>query len=105
MPVLQDFMGELDKPVKWLAVGNNCREAHCYVAYTYMTLGIAPFPEYVKYRPTYDVIRNRICVDGTEWIKPSYEKAFRQGVVRKEFSYIRKAIINKLNTLRKWQNR
>lgn len=104
-PDLQNFMGELDKPVKWLAVGNNCREAHCYVAHTFMTLGIAPFPGYVKYKPTYDVIRNRICSDGTEWLKPTYKKAFRYGISGRNFSDLKKVIINKLNILLKWKDR
>lgn len=104
-PDLQNFMGELDKPVKWLAVGNNCREAHCYVAHTFMTLGIAPFPGYVKYKPTYGVIRNRICSDGTEWLKPTYKKAFRYGISGRNFSDLKKVIINKLNILLKWKDR
>ena len=104
-PILQDFMGEMDKPIKWLAVGNNCTEAHCYVAHSHMTLGIVPFPKYTKYKPTYDVIRNRVCLDGSEWIKPTYKKAFQQGVRQIEFSETKKMIINKLNVLLKWLRR
>lgn len=104
-PVLQDFMGEANKPIKWLAVGNNCNESHCYVAHSHMTLGIVPFPEYTKYKPTYDVIRNRVCLDGTEWIKPTYKRAFRQGVRQVEFSNLRKKIINLKNVLLRWKRR
>jgi len=104
-PVLQDFMGEKDKPIKWLAVGNNCGEAHCYVAHSHMTLGIVPFPDYTRYKPTYDVIRNRKCIDGTEWIKPIYKEAFQMGVRQEEFSMIKKSVINKLNRLLNWERR
>lgn len=105
LPPLQNFMGELNKPVKWLAVGNNCPEAHCYVAYSHMTLGNIDYPDYAEYRPTYDTIRNRVCLDGSEWIKPTYKNAFQQGVRQVEFSETKKMIINKLNILLKWLRR
>ncbi len=106
LPPLQNFMEEIDKPVKWLAVGNNCPEAHCYVAYSHMTLGTVNCPSYVKYRPTYDVIRNRKCLDGTEWIKPTFKEAFQIGVNReKEFSGKKKKMINQFNRLLKWKKR
>lgn len=104
-PPLQDFMGEVDKPVKWLAVGNNCGEAHCYVTHSHITLGIVPYPEETQYRTTYDVIRNRKCIDGTEWIKPTYTVAFRQGVEQREHSKYEKKVVNILNVILKWYRR
>lgn len=106
LPPLQNFMGEVDKPIKWLAVGNNCPEAHCYVAYSHMTLGTVNYPSYVEYKPTYDIIRNRKCLDGEEWIKPTFKEAFQIGVNKEEeFSETKKKIINKLNLLLRWKRR
>ncbi len=106
LPPLQNFMGEIDKPIKWLAVGNNCPEAHCYVAHSHITLGAVDYPSYVNYRPTYDVIRNRKCLDGTEWVKPTYKAAFQAGVNKDEaFSGTKKKIINRLNRLLRWKRR
>jgi len=98
-PPLQDFMGEIDKPIRWLAVGNNCTEQHCYVTHSHITLGIVPYPEYADYRPTYADIRNRICTDGTEWVKPIYKEAFKQGVEQKIHSTLKKKLVNVMNML------
>lgn len=105
LPPLQNFMGEINKPVKWMAVGNNCPQAHCYVAYSNMTLGTVNFQDCISYKPTYYVIRNRVCTDGTEWIKPTYKKAFQIGVRKEEFSSLRKRIVNLQNVLLKWMRR
>lgn len=104
-PPLQNFMGECDKPIRWLAVGNNCPEAHCYVTHSHVSLGIVPYPQYAGYKATYDVIRNRVCSDGTEWIKPTYKEAFQQGVERKEHSPLKRKYVNKMNTLLRWYRR
>ena len=105
LPPIQNFMGELDKPVKWLAVGNNCPQAHCYVAYSHMTLGTTNFQDCVSYKPTYDVIRNRVCADGTEWIKPTYKRAFQKGIKKEVFSEKKKKFINFQNDILKWKRR
>lgn len=104
-PPLQNFMGELDKPVKWLAVGNNCPEAHCYVTHSHVTLGIVPYPDNTQYKSTYDVIRNRKCVDGTEWVKQPYKEIFQLGVEQREHSPLKKNIVNHLNVLLRWYRR
>ena len=105
LPPIQNFMGEINKPVKWLAVGNHCPQAHCYVSYSHMTLGTINFQNFVNYKPSYDVIRNRVCIDGTEWIKPTYKKAFQMGVRQVEFSETRKKIVNMQNIFLKWIRR
>lgn len=105
LPPIQNFMGEIEKPVKWLAIGNNCPQAHCYVAYSHMTLGTINYQGCVKYKPHYDEIRNRICTDGSEWIKPIYKRAFQVGVTQIEFSARKKKIVNILNKLLRWNAR
>jgi len=105
LPKLQDFMGETDKPVRYLAVGHNCIQAHCYVAYTFMTLGIAPPPEKIAYRPTYDEIRNRICSDGSEWIKPTMKEAFQMGVEEVNHGMIQKKCVDIMNQIFRWKMR
>ena len=98
-PPLQNFMGELEKPIRWLAVGNNCTERHCYVTHSHVTLGIVPCPEYAKYRPTYADIRNRVCTDRSEWVKPIYKEAFANGVEQRNHSALKKKCVNLMNNL------
>jgi hypothetical protein len=104
-PPLQNFMGELDKPVKWLAIGNCCTEAHCYSAHSFMTLGVAPPAQGIEYRPTYGDIRNRVCLDGSEWVKPTFQVIFARGIEKKEHSRVKKAVVNRLNTALRWYRR
>ncbi len=105
LPPIQNFMKDLNSPVRWIPVGNHCPEAHCYVCYTFFPLGCVDTPEYGKYRPTYYEIRNRKDNKGREWIKPTYKEAFECGVERKEFSSFEKKMVNLFNQYRKWYYR
>lgn len=103
-PLLQNFM-DYKKPVKWLAVGNHCPESHCYNCHALMTIGVAPYPESIKYKATYDEIRDRLCDDGSHWLKPIYRDVFRNGVYQKEHRKVKKKVVNYCNTLLRWYRR
>ncbi|MCM1425827.1 MAG: radical SAM protein [Eubacterium sp.] len=101
LPPLQYFM-DYRKPVRWLAIGEHCNVAHCYSNHAFMTLGVTPYPDDTKYCPTYDEIRNRRTVDGISWLKPDFQRIFKDGVKRRDSNEIEKSIINYLNILLKW---
>lgn len=61
----------IDKPVKFVAIGNNCRTPHCRNSHMLLALGTIPHLNTTYY----EVIRNRVCTDGTEWLSPQV-KAF-----------------------------
>lgn len=103
-PPLQNFM-EYRKPVKWLAVGNNCPESHCYNCHALMAIGVAPYPEKMKYKATYDEIRDRLCDDGSRWLKPVYRDIFKEGVYKKEHGKVQKVIVNYCNIFLGWYRR
>lgn len=63
---MQNILDDPTKPIKFLAVGNNCNQYHCYNGHAFLCLGDIPELD----TPTYATIRNRQCVDGTEWLKP-----------------------------------
>lgn len=104
-PPIQNFMEDINKPVKWLAVGNNCSESYCYSAHFFMTLGIAPFPDDLCYKPTHDEIRNRLCLDESEWIKEEWKKILQKRIVQREHKVLKKVVTNKLNKLLLWKGR
>lgn len=104
-PLLQKFVEEYDKPIKWLPVGNNCSVERCYVDHSMMTLGVAEYPKCTKYKVTYDVIRNRRCEDGSMWVKDIYIEAFRNGVHKREHSAIKKKVVNMVNRVLVWKRR
>lgn len=62
----QNIFDDLSKPIKFKAIGNNCKEAHCYNSHAFLALGLIPK---IK-APSYAKLRNRKCYDGTEWLRP-----------------------------------
>ncbi len=73
------------------AVGYNCPLPHCYNGHALIALGVIPELE----APTYAEERNRICIDGTEWLQPEM-KAFMSSKLyesNKEYSKLRKMMI------------
>lgn len=62
----QNIFEDVSKPIKFKAIGHFCQQPHCYNAHAFLTFGAIPEHE----SPTYATIRNRICVDGSEWLKP-----------------------------------
>lgn len=62
----QNILDDVTKPIKFKAIGHHCLQPHCYNAHAFLTFGA--IPEHMS--PTYASIRNRICFDGSEWLKP-----------------------------------
>lgn len=67
----QNIFENLSKPIKFKPIGNNCKLEHCYNGHAFLVLGLIPELK----APTYGEIRNRKCLDGTEWLRPEM-KAF-----------------------------
>lgn len=57
---------DLSKPIYFQAVGKQCTLAHCYNGHAFLTLGDIPSIDGVSYADT----RNRVCIDGSEWLQP-----------------------------------
>lgn len=88
----QNILDDPKKPIKWLAVGNNCNQYHCYNGHAFLALG--DIPELCA--PTYAVLRNRVCNDGSEWLKPKM-KAFMSSKLKEsnyEYSFLKKKYVN-----------
>ena len=62
----QNIFKNIDKPIKWEPIGNNCMSDHCHNSHAFLTLGLIPELE----SPTYEQIRNRKTIDGEEWLNP-----------------------------------
>jgi hypothetical protein len=59
------------KPIKFVNMGKKCKAPHCHNAHAFLCLGSIPELE----TPYYAELRNRKCIDGTEWLRPKM-KAF-----------------------------
>ncbi|WP_270349893.1 radical SAM protein [Megamonas funiformis] len=74
---LGNIYKNINKPLNFLPVGHNCKLPYCYNAHAYLTLGDIPELD----TPTYEVLRNRICKGGKEWLTPTYKEIFSQKLV------------------------
>lgn len=88
--IKQNIFEDLDKPIKFFPIGKNCREHHCYNGHVWLTLGDIPELK----APYYSELRNRVCLDGSEWLKPEM-KAFMTTKLKesnKEYDFFQKVV-------------
>lgn len=86
---IDNIYHNLDQPLHFEAMGCECSIAHCYNGHSWIALGDIPSIT----APTYAEERNRVCTDGTEWLKPEM-KSFMSGRLyeqNKEYSAVEKA--------------
>ncbi len=65
----------LNKPIKYLAMGKACPAPHCWNCHSFFALGCMPG---IADAPFYSEVRNRVCEDGSEWLKPEVKAFFSQ---------------------------
>lgn len=75
-----NIFSSLDKPLPFTAIGAMCREPHCYNAHAWLTFGCIPDSP----APYYDEMRNRVCEDGSEWLKPQVKSFFFPSEIHRE---------------------
>lgn len=93
--VIDNIYEDIERPIKFLPIGCNCTMPHCYNGHSFLSFGDIPEME----TPTYDVLRNRVQLNGKEWLQPEM-KAFMQSKLvdsNKEYSDKEKELINKKN--------
>ena len=83
---------DVEKPVRFSAIGNCCPEPHCYNAHAWLTFGCCPTAD----APYYDEVRNRKCVDGSEWLTPEVKAFFHQKFqdTNSKYSFLKRFLIN-----------
>lgn len=84
----------IDRPINFnMPVGYNCPDAHCFNSHAWLCFG--DIPEHQA--PTYAEIRNRICLDDTEWLQPKVNKFFSSKLYEnnKQYNFF-KRIISKI---------
>ena len=62
----QNILEDPLKPIEFLSIGHFCTEPHCFNGHSQLGFGAIPTMSV----PTYTMMRNRVCVDGTEWLTP-----------------------------------
>ena len=70
----QNIFKNLNKPIQFRPVGYSCMQPFCFNGHAHIAWGM--IPEYNS--PSYYNVRNRVCDDGTNWVKGGCEKLFKQ---------------------------
>ncbi len=67
----QNIYKDIKKPIRFVPMGEHCCKAHCFNSHAFLALGMIPEIDGANY----EQIRNRKCIDGSEWLNPRM-KAF-----------------------------
>ena len=63
---IDNIYRDINAPLHFEAVGHCCPQPHCYNGHAFLALG--DIPDLIT--PTYAEVRNRVCADGSEWLRP-----------------------------------
>lgn len=94
----QSIFEDITTPIQFTAIGHHCIEHHCYNAHAFLTWGDIPELQ----APTYAEVRNRVCLDGSEWLKPKMKAMMSSKLneSNQEYSIIKKMGCNIENVIR-----
>lgn len=76
----------IDEPILFQAIGNNCKSEYCINSSHFMSLGVIPTLD----TPSYAELRNRVCVDGSEWLSPTMKSFLSSKLCESNEEYTRK---------------
>lgn len=95
----QNIFDNVDKPIHFKPIGCNCLQPHCFNGHAWLALGAIP----TLIAPTYAELRNRNCVDGTEWLQSKMKDFMSQKLFENntEYSDQQMKSINQAMQLRK----
>lgn len=90
---IQNIYKNIDEPLQFCAIGNNCPTPHCFISYVWQ--GLCGNIEEINY-PNYAQVRNRVRTDGMSWLNEVIEKAFSKKIseIQPKYSGVKKAIVN-----------
>lgn len=74
----QNIFENIEKPITFLPIGKHCSLEHCYNAHALMTLGMLPDVQ----TPTYYSMRNRLCLDGTQWFSDEMKEIYQTKLIK-----------------------
>lgn len=101
--VLDNIYKNINKPLHFEAIGCNCMLPHCYNGHAFLTLGDIPEMETV----TYAMMRNRVDINGKEWLQPKMKTFLSQKLIdnNQEYDDNQKRKVNRLFRVKYWSKR
>lgn len=104
-PYNQNIFENPEKPVKFCPVGHTCTQPYCTNAHAHMAWGIIPELN----TPYYAEMRNRKCLDGSEWLKDECKSFFMSKLKNQnqEYNILQKTVHDVIYPIRliKWMMR
>lgn len=96
---IDNIYKNISKKLNFCAVGNRCKEAHCYNGHSFIALGDIPELE----APTLAELRNRKDNKGNEWLNKDMKEFMSQKLKdnNKEYSSYKKKIVMLKNNISK----
>ena len=82
-PFTQNIFKDPYKPIEFFPVGYTCLQPFCFNGHSHIALGMIPDVD----APTYEKVRNRTCLDGTEFLKESCKEFFSQKLYNNNRQY------------------
>lgn len=81
----QNIFIDISKPIIFKPVGHSCTQAFCFNGHAHIAWGIIPELE----SPYYFDVRNRVCKDGSSWVKNDCAELFKQKLCDNNKKYSR----------------
>ena len=85
----ENIFKNLDKPIKFTAVGKHCNQPHCYNGHSFLTFGL--IPELGHEVPSYAMMRDRVDREG-HWLNQEMRETMSQKLYKNNNLYCPKEI-------------
>lgn len=79
----QNIYKNIRKPIRFIPMGKHCCKTHCFNSHAFLALGVIPQINGCNY----EQIRNRKCIDGTEWLNPRMKSFISQRLCDNHSTY------------------
>ncbi|NLP46842.1 MAG: radical SAM protein [Epulopiscium sp.] len=91
--IIDNIYNNINKPLKFHAIGHHCALPYCYNGHAFLTLGTIPELD----TPTYNEMRDRTCVNGEHWVRPQMKEIMSQKLAdnNEQYSKSKKEKINR----------
>lgn len=96
--VLCNIYDNIERPIKFQAIGHGCNHAHCYNGHVFLSLGAIPSLNC----PAYNVLRDRVTLAGEHWLQPDMLMFMKQKISDNNDTYspFKKLLFDILNVKR-----
>ncbi len=82
---IQNIFKDLEIPIKEVPIGRRCPYPHCFNNHSFLSFG--DIPDLFALPPKYSDLRNRKCLDGSEWLNENAKEFFGSRLYESNYKY------------------